>query len=82
MKSKEIILLIIVGIVSAVVAVIFSNMLISSDKNRSEKVEVVPVITSDFQRPPKEYFNENSINPTLTIEIKEEGNQQPFGTNE
>lgn len=82
MKSKEIMLLVIVGAVSAVIAIFISNSLISGDKNRNETVEVVPLISAEFNRPPSEYFNENSINPTLTIQIDEQGNQQPFGTTE
>jgi hypothetical protein len=79
MKSKDIFTIVIVGVFSAVLSIIASNMFISTDKNRSQKVEVVAPISADLERPPKEYFNSNAINPTQTIQIGEDSTTQPFG---
>ena len=82
MKSKDIALLAVIGIVSAFISLLFSNMFLSSPEDRVENVEVVEPISAEFNRPPQEYFNESSINPTKTIEIKQDPGSNPFsGTN-
>ncbi|MES2971659.1 MAG: hypothetical protein V4702_05030 [Patescibacteria group bacterium] len=78
MKQKDIILIIVVVFISGVLSLVLSNMLISSPKNRQEKVEVVEAISSDFTQPDKKYFNANSIDPTQIIRIGENNNNQPF----
>ncbi len=77
MKSKDIGLLAVIGIVSAVVAVIVSGWLIPSG-DKSQAVEVVKPISSDFSELPKEYFNTESINPTKEIQIGQDPNSNPF----
>jgi hypothetical protein len=82
MKKKDIFTIVIVGIFSAVFSIVISNLLINNEDNRSETVEVIPVISSSFERPPEEYFNSESINPTQTIQIGEENASQPFGSSQ
>lgn len=79
MKSKDIFLLIVIGIFSAVISIIVSNLFINTDTNRSQNVEVVSPISADLERPPKEYYNGDSINPTQTIQIGDDSSTQPFG---
>jgi len=79
MKTKDVTLLIVIGIASAVVSLIFSNLFLSSAENRVADVEVVEPISSEFTRPPQEYFNDTSVNPTRTIEIRQDPGSQPFG---
>jgi hypothetical protein len=81
MKSKDILTIVVVAIVSAVFSIVLSNVLINSESNKNQTAEVIPVISSDFERPPEEYFNTESINPTQTIQIGEENTEQPFGNN-
>jgi hypothetical protein len=78
MKQKDLPLIILVVGISAIFSFILSNLLISSPKNRKEKVEVVSPITSDFKEPDKQYFNANSVDPTQLIQIGDNNNQQPF----
>lgn len=78
MKQKDLILIIVVVFVSGVFSIVISNMLISSPKNRQEKVEVVEPITAEFTQPPEKYFNKSSFNPTQTIRIDGNNNNQPF----
>lgn len=78
MKQKDLALILVIGFVSAVFALILSNMFISSPKNRQEKVEVIGSIGSDFPTPDKKYFNVDSINPTQLIEIDKNENESPF----
>lgn len=78
MKQKDLILIIVVVFVSGVFSVVISNMLISSPNNRQEKVEVVEPITAEFTQPSEKYFNKSSFNPTQTIRIDGDSNNQPF----
>ena len=78
MKQKDIMLIAIIIIVSAVISIVLSNMLISSPKNRQQKVEVVAPITPDFNQPDTKYFNSNAIDPTQLIQIGGSSNSQPF----
>jgi ABC-type maltose transport system permease subunit len=78
MKQKDIPLIIIVVIISAVFSFILSNALISSPKNRATKVEIVSPISGDFKQPDQKYFNAQSIDPTKLIQIGDNNNQQPF----
>jgi hypothetical protein len=81
MKQKDITLIVVVVAISAIVSLVLSNLLISSPKNRKEKVEVVQKITSDFPTPDKKYFNAQSIDPTKLIQIGDNQNTQPFSNN-
>ena len=78
MKQKDIVLIIVVVFISAVFSLVVSSVLISSPKNRQQKVEVVDPITSDFKTPDSKYFNANSIDPTKLIQIGDSNNPQPF----
>ena len=78
MKQKDWLIIAMVVIVGGIFSLILSNLLISSPKNRSEKVEVVDVITDQFSTPDKKYFNESSFDPTRIIQIGDNGNTKPF----
>ena len=80
MKSKDILVIVMIGIFSAVVSSVLSSTFISSDENRDETVEVIPAVSSDLQRPSQQYFNAESVNPTQTIQIGGEVSPQPFGS--
>ena len=80
MKQKDILLIVVVVIVAGVVALLFSKLVISTPKNRQEKVEVVDAITSEFNQPDKKYFNTQSVNPTKLIRIGDNVNQKPFNS--
>lgn len=78
MKQKDIVLLAIIGIISAVFSILLSNILISAPKNRSAKVTVVEKIDSNFPEPDKKFFNANSFDPTKVIRVGDDANPQPF----
>ncbi len=78
MKQKDLPLIIIVVVVSAIFSFVVSNILFASPKDRKTKVEVVSPITSDFNQPDQKYFNAQSVNPTQLIQIGDSNNQQPF----
>jgi hypothetical protein len=78
MKQKDLTLIIVVAIVSGVFALVISNFLITSPKNRQEKVQIVSPISADFPKADERYFNANSINPTQTVKIGDNNNTKPF----
>ncbi len=80
MKQKDIFTIVFVAVVSAVLSIIFSNMIFNKPENRSQQVEVIAPISSELVRPSQVYFNSKSINPTLTIEIGDSSTEQPFGS--
>lgn len=79
MKTKDIYIIILIGVFSTVVSIIVSGLFIGGGESRTETVEVVPVISSELNRPSNEYFNADSINPTRTIQIGGEASPTPFG---
>lgn len=80
MKSKDLSLVVVVGIVSAVIAVFVSGWIFSSAADRQQTVEVVEPISPDFNVPAVDsaYFNKDAINPTQSITIGNSTNEKPF----
>jgi len=78
MKQKDIALVLVMAFIGAIAALVLSQLLFSTPKNRSQTAETVDVITADFPQPPAIYFNANSINPTQQIEIGAGNNPNPF----
>lgn len=78
MKQKDIALIIVIGVISAVLSVGLSNILLAPKKNRQQKTEVVELINPEFKLPDSKYFNKDAINPTQRITIGENGNTTPF----
>jgi len=75
-KSKDLYLVIILVIISAVISLVLANIIFKTEKVKT-KVEVVESINSDFPLPDQAYFNKTSINPTQTISIGD-GSPDPF----
>lgn len=78
MKQKDIALITVVVIISAVLALFISKVVITSPKNRSAKVEVVDKISADFPQPDSRYFNHDANDPTQLIHIGDTSNRDPF----
>ena len=78
MKQKDIALVLVIAIVSAVVSFLVSGWIFGKPSNNQQKAEVVDVITSDFQTPSTKYFNPTSIDPTQLIQIGTSSNPNPF----
>lgn len=77
MKQKDVALILVISFMSAVMSLIVSNFLFKANEKNLDS-HIVTAITTDFAEPNKKYFNENSINPTQTIQIGDNTNQQPF----
>ncbi len=79
MKQKDVVLIIIVVFISVIISVFLSKAIISTPKNRQQKVEIIDPISADFPTPDTKYFNDKSIDPTQLIKIGNNANNQPFG---
>lgn len=80
MKSKDIGLIAILGIISAALSIVLSSVLIT-DADRQQEVETVEPISAEFRTPPEEYFNADAVNPTREIEIRQDPDSNPFSGN-
>jgi hypothetical protein len=78
MKQKDIALILVIAVVSGMISFFVARMLFTTDKDRKMKAEVVDAISTDFEQPSNKYFNQNSINPTLQIQIGNDVNVNPF----
>jgi hypothetical protein len=78
MKQKDIALIIVVVLISAIFSIVVSKAVFASPKNRQQKVVVVQPISSDFPMPDSDYFNPNSLDPTELITIGNSTNPSPF----
>lgn len=77
MKQKDIALIIIICAIAAVVSFFASNALFGGSKHEL-KAEVVDSVSTQFTQPDSTYFNSEAINPTQTITIGGQSNQNPF----
>lgn len=78
MKQKDILTIAVVIIISGVVSFVLSGMFFSSSEQRSQEVEIIDEISSDFPKPSEEYFNAESVNPAQPVEIGNSTNSNPF----
>lgn len=78
MKQKDIALIAVAAIISAILSVLLANFLIAPKKNQNQQAEVVEAITADFPKPDSKYFNKDSNNPTKNIKIGDDTNAKPF----
>ncbi|QQS68981.1 hypothetical protein IPP75_03605 [Candidatus Saccharibacteria bacterium] len=78
MKQKDIAVIIVVAIFSAVVSLLLSTKLLISPTNRQQKAEEVDKISTTFNLPDERFFNEASINPTQQGQLGDKTNPNPF----
>ncbi len=78
MKQKDFVLIGVVVIFSIIASLIISKLIITTPKNRQQKVEIVQAINSTFTTPDPRYFNINAFDPTALIQIGDSTNPTPF----
>jgi len=78
MKKKDLGVIAVVAIISAVISYFLSSVFISSASDRKQSVEIVEPITASFTESDSRYFSQTSVNPTQTIVISPETNPNPF----
>ncbi len=77
MKQKDIAIIIVVVAVSSLLAIGVSKLLIKSG-DKQQEAEIVQAITPDFPAPDPRFFNNKAIDPTLSIQIGDNTNPDPF----
>jgi hypothetical protein len=80
MKQKDIALILVIVIISAILSLVISKKMFASPQNSQQSVVVVQPITADFPQPSNKYFNANSIDPTQLITISQNNNTNPFNS--
>jgi hypothetical protein len=83
MKQKEPILLIVVGVFTALFAFMISTMIFKVPSNRSTKVPIAGSIQTtfpDIKHDPayNTIFNTNALDPAVPVQVGNTSNNQPF----
>jgi ABC-type anion transport system duplicated permease subunit len=78
MKRKDLGLILVIIIISAVISLFVSKAIFTSPKSRQQQVDVVQPITADFPKPDSHYFNSSAFDPTQLITIGQNANPDPF----
>ncbi len=78
MKQKEIVSMIVAGFVGIILAIIVSKLIFIAIGSNSQQIDIVPRISTTFPLPNKQYFNNNSIDPTPLINIGPSNNSSIF----
>jgi hypothetical protein len=79
-KQKDIALIAIVIIISAVFSIIISKVVFGSPKNHPLEASVVQPISADFQQPDSKYFNNQSNDPAQPVQPGSSSNPDPFSS--
>ncbi len=77
MKQQDIAIVIIIVFVAGIASYFVSSKFITPNKDK-RVVYSVGAITSEFNVPPENVFNENAKNPTVRIRIAPNENEKPF----
>jgi hypothetical protein len=80
MKQKDIILIVVIVVISAVFSLILSNHIFGSPAARQQEVTVAQPISTDFPKPDSQFFNSSSLDPTQLITISQSNNTTPFNS--
>jgi hypothetical protein len=78
MKQKDIALIVIIVIISAILSLFISKAIFASPKNRQQQVEVVQPMSANLPKPDSRYFNSSAFDPTQLITIGQNSNPDPF----
>lgn len=78
MKKKDIAIIFVVSVVSAVISIIISGLLITPSEGRSQSVEVAPAIQAELNSVDKFYFNIEANNPAQDIQVGQDPTSNPF----
>ena len=81
MNQKDVALIVVIAVISAVVSFLVSNKLFVTPANREQQVEVVDAIDPTFTTPDQKYFNSSSVDPTQNSQLGANNNANPFNGN-
>jgi hypothetical protein len=78
MKQKDVALIIVIIGGAAIVSFVIFGFIFGKQTSAKVNVEVVEPISASFELPNTKFFNSASLNPTQTITISPDSNQNPF----
>jgi capsular polysaccharide biosynthesis protein len=78
MKQKDIALIAVIAVISAVISIFVSKAIFPTSQSSLQQVPVVQSIPSSITNPDTHYFNSNSYDPTQFINIGPNDNTDPF----
>ncbi len=78
MKKNDFVLIILFSLLTAFVTTTLASAVITSPKNRSQKVKVIDVFKPDFPNPDTRIFNDKALDPTKDITIGNQNNDKLF----
>ena len=78
MKGKDLKVIFLVAVFSAVVSILLSNQIFAPSDDKRQSVETVEAISTDFPRPDSQYFNSGSVNPAKDIQVGQDPGSNPF----
>lgn len=79
MKKNEIAFLILIIGITVGIAYAAGQAIFGNATTKPVDVETATKISADIQKPSENIFNENAINPTVSVRIGDTNNEQPFG---
>ena len=79
MKKRDIGVIIAVALIAGLVSLIISKFIFSANKNYNLKTPKIEPISAEFTVPSDRYFNNDSINPTVDIQIGNNSNPGALG---
>jgi hypothetical protein len=78
MKQKDVALIIVIAVVSAIISIFASKAIFAPPTNREQDVGVVQPITADFPQPDSRYFNSSVFDPAQSVTVTQNNNTNPF----
>lgn len=78
MRKKDLPLILVVVLVASVLSLVITNLLFVPKKNKLLDTQVVPQISSEFNKPDQRVFNKDAIDPTQLIQIGDNSNPNPL----
>lgn len=73
MKRTEIATIILIASISVLIAYVVTQSALGGIKNENVKVKTIERIDSSFEKPSESIFNANAINPTVEVQISNDG---------
>ncbi len=78
MKQNDVAAIVLIVAVTGVIAFFVANAVIGQPKNNPVQVEQVTTISPNFSIPDSRVFNDQAIDPTVTINGNGQATDQPF----
>lgn len=78
MKKNDIAIIVLIVSMTLVASYLVLHAVVGNPSEHTQAVEKAPVISSEVPEPDTAIFNEDAIDPAVSIEIGNPSNQQPF----